>query len=85
MKKMAITITMLMVLFVMDQRTWAHMLTYMVVGMAVLGTVVLVLCMGAMVNKWYQRYVYTSIQEWRERDRYRARTLAQHRHINRLK
>lgn len=85
MKKMAITITLLMALFVLDQHTWAHLVTYTLVGMGVLGVcVLLAVCMVAF-DHWYQKHVYTSIQEWRERDRERTRNLQRYHHINRLK
>jgi hypothetical protein len=85
MKKFFFILGAVLLLFVFDQRTYAHLFVYTLVGVGVLAVCAAVAVCVVAFDHWYQKHVYTSIQEWRERDRERTRNLRRYHHINRLR
>lgn len=90
MKKFFFTLlVLLMTLFVVNQGFYAWLVTHALVFIVAMGvasfTLTIIVLAYVAFDNWYQKHVYTSIQEWRERDRERARTLARYNHINRLR
>ena len=75
----------IMVVFITNQKVYAYIFTYLYASVVMVGILSAVILMAVVANYVWAMTVAIRIEEWRDRDRYRAQQLRNHRHIGRLR